>query len=89
MDEVGKMESYSDKFCAKLKQFLLNSSPDRPLLLATVPIRSLKIADELKLWPGSSLIELNAENRNDMRERVFEMISTYFDGKKLSSVASD
>lgn len=60
VDEIGKMELFSDKFCALVLRALDSSKP----VLATVMARANPFVDTLKRRADVKLIEINVLNRD-------------------------
>lgn len=66
VDEIGKMESLSQRFIAAMRE-LLNS---RALVLATIAQRGGGFIEKAKQAKGAELLEVTRENRDELPERV-------------------
>ena len=66
VDEIGKMESLSQRFIAAMRE-LLNS---RPLVLATIAQRGGGFIEKAKQAKGAELLEVTRANRDELPERV-------------------
>ena len=62
IDEIGKMESFSAPFVQAVRTLLSSDVP----VLATVALRGGGIIAEVKSTPGSELIEVTRENRDEL-----------------------
>ena len=76
IDEIGKMELFSDSFKRKVGEVL-----GRPgtLVLATVPVQPIPFVNQLKTREDVVLFTITKENRDDMRgvvgDKVKEILS--------------
>ena len=66
IDEIGKMECYSDKFKGLLEG-VLNSDK---ILVATIALKGGGIISEIKRRPDVRLFEITAANRDDVISEV-------------------
>jgi nucleoside-triphosphatase len=59
VDEIGKMELFSEKFQAAINAIIHGGKP----VLATIMLASNPFADSIKSLPNVRLLEVTAENR--------------------------
>jgi len=62
IDEIGKMEMFSEKFCEMLEKVFASDKP----LLATIKARDCELTAKLKNRPDVEVFHLTKENRNKM-----------------------
>jgi nucleoside-triphosphatase len=72
IDEIGKMECFSDRFVATIRR-LLNSSTS---VLATVAQKGPGLIQEVKSYPGIRLLHLTHENRDEIARQVADMLAS-------------
>jgi nucleoside-triphosphatase len=70
VDEIGKMELFSERFKAAVLAALDGEAP----LIATVMARSHSWVDALKARPGVTLWEVTVENRDRLPARVLNWV---------------
>eukprot|EP00116_Pleurobrachia_bachei_P011656 sb/3471918/ len=76
IDEVGKMELFSDSFKRKVGDVL-----DKPgtLVLATVPVQPIPFVNQLKAREDVVLFTITKENRDEMKgvvgDKILEILS--------------
>jgi nucleoside-triphosphatase len=70
VDEIGKMESLSQRFIAAMRE-LLNS---KALVLATIAQRDGGFIEKAKQTKDAELLEVTRENRDELPERVLEWL---------------
>ncbi len=66
IDEIGKMELFSDKFKEILLRCLDSSTP----ILATIMLRSNPFADTIKKRPDVELIQVTLKNRDRLPDKL-------------------
>ncbi|CAN7992367.1 unnamed protein product [Ixodes hexagonus] len=74
LDEVGKMELFSERFQQRVQQLI--SSPDR-CILVTVPVaggRPLPLVERIRVHQSATVIEVNRENRGRLLVEVLSLI---------------
>jgi len=71
IDEIGKMELASRKFCGAVREALSSGK----FVVATVMQHRHSFADEMKALPNVEVIEITVRNRDDVPGRIREMIS--------------
>lgn len=73
IDEVGRMELFSSRFEASIKQLLTTKKNLK--VLATVPLKSqAKLIDQLKNFPRSEIFHLTKSNRDEMYKNVLQSL---------------
>ncbi len=70
VDEIGKMECFSARFCAAVRALLDSGKP----LVATVALRGSGFIAEVKNRTDVELFEATKENRNEMPARIVERL---------------
>jgi len=70
IDEIGKMESHSDRFKALVRALLNSETP----VLATIALKGSGFIDEIRNRADIRLIELNEANRNFLIKDISEEI---------------
>ncbi|MBS3742161.1 MAG: NTPase [Candidatus Cloacimonetes bacterium] len=70
VDEIGKMETYSDKFCKVLENIFDNDKP----LLATIKKRDYPFTTKLKKRKDVILFTLTYKNRDKLLQPILEKI---------------
>ncbi|OAD54550.1 Cancer-related nucleoside-triphosphatase like protein [Eufriesea mexicana] len=79
IDEVGKMELFSQKFHDKIIELFFGTS-SKPFIIATipqihkVPQRYLSLFQRLHADKRCKLITVNHQNRNNLAEEIFPLI---------------
>jgi nucleoside-triphosphatase THEP1 len=71
IDEIGKMEMFSPKFCRMLKQIFDSYKP----VLATIKKIDCKLTSELKARDDVEIFHLTIQNRNEMVDRIIDRLS--------------
>lgn len=71
IDEVGKMECLSEKFCAAVRRLLSREIP----VLGTVALRGGGFMAEIRNHPGITLWEVTAANRSILPEKILKKIN--------------
>ncbi len=71
IDEIGKMELFSNQFRAAVLDALRGPKP----VLATIASRPHPFADRLKQMPGVALIEVTKGTRDELPKRIRAMLS--------------
>ena len=72
IDEVGKIELYSQHFVDRVRSILDSDIP----VLGTVAIRGEGLIAEVKSRPDTELIEVNDDNRDELPRQIAEQLST-------------
>ncbi|CAH0746970.1 unnamed protein product [Bemisia tabaci] len=67
LDEIGKMELYSNKFKQKVSEIFRNSET---VILATIPSRPMPVVDSLRKLPSAKIFTLSVQNRDDLEDEV-------------------
>ena len=70
VDEIGKMECYSDRFVARVRELVTSEVP----MAATVARRGGGLIREVKEVPDSVLVEVTVDNRDRLPHRIAERI---------------
>ncbi|GMT48423.1 MAG: nucleoside-triphosphatase THEP1 [bacterium] len=70
IDEIGKMESFSDKFCRIAKALLDSDTP----LVATVSEKGGGFIEEVKKRPDVVIYRITPANRDEVLREVFQEI---------------
>jgi nucleoside-triphosphatase len=66
IDEIGKMEGYSDRFIEATRRLLESDVP----ILASVALRGAGVIEEVKSHPRAELIHVTLENRDDLPTKI-------------------
>ncbi|XP_054163146.1 cancer-related nucleoside-triphosphatase homolog [Oppia nitens] len=76
IDEIGKMETFSDVFRKSVRQMFDNEVTTKSYrIMATLPVkRNVQLAEDLRRRSGSDEIHINRSNRNSMADRVVNML---------------
>lgn len=78
IDEIGKMESFSQSFCAQVEHLFDKNRYPNLAILATVPVdkgqQLPRIVNRVKNTVGNRLVTLTRENRERLVEEVKEMV---------------
>ncbi|CAG2178226.1 unnamed protein product, partial [Oppiella nova] len=77
IDEIGKMEAFSDQFCDGVKRLFDSEVMSKSYrILATVPVRrGVAVADEVRRLCGTDTeIHIDYKNRDSMVDRVVNML---------------
>ena len=72
VDEIGKMECFSDKFVDAIRRLLQSDKS----LLATVAQRGSGLMDEVKSYPGVELLHLTRETRDEVPQRIAHLLDS-------------
>jgi nucleoside-triphosphatase len=68
IDEIGKMESRSDRFKALMRELLNSDTP----VLATIALKGVGFIDEVRMRADVRLVELTQTNRDSLVEDISE-----------------
>lgn len=71
IDEIGKMECLSERFVAAVRELFAS---DRPVL-ATVALKGGGLIAEVKRFPGTRVLHLTRESRDETIAEVQDMLS--------------
>ena len=71
IDEIGKMELASGKFCETVREALSS----RKFVVATIMQHRHPFADEIRALPSAEVIEVTTQNRDVLPGRIREMIA--------------
>jgi nucleoside-triphosphatase len=71
IDEIGKMECFSDKFVAAVQRLFASEKS----VLATVAQKGSGLIQEVKDYPGIRLFKLTSENRDETIEEILGILS--------------
>ncbi len=71
VDEIGKMESFSEKFRAWIESLLSGSIP----LVATIALGGNQWINSLKNYPDTEVFTLTLENRNSFFKQLYKIIN--------------
>ena len=71
IDEIGKMECYSDKFVAAVRGLFASDKS----ILATVARKGSGLISEVKNYPGVQLFNLTHENREKIIGEILQILS--------------
>ncbi len=77
IDEIGPMELHSERFRRAVLETLEGDSP----LLASIVLRSLPFADQVKARQGVTLLEIDPANREKRLEQAVELLLETVQGK--------
>ncbi len=72
IDEIGKMEMFSQKFCNMLRTVFNSEKP----LLATIKRIDCELTKELKQRKDVIIFEVTANNRDKISDEIFEEVSS-------------
>ncbi len=70
IDEIGKMECFSDKFVDAIRRLLKSDKS----VLATVAQKGAGLIREVRIAPGVELLHLTRENRGDITQQVADRL---------------
>ena len=70
IDEIGRMEMFSSKFCGKLREVFDSNKP----LLATIKKVDCELTKELKQRKDVIIFEVTANNRDKISDEITEEI---------------
>lgn len=70
IDEIGKMELYSVRF----REVLLRVLQESPLVIATIADKGGYFIDQVKARPDVTVLTITRENRDNLVERVKELV---------------
>ncbi|KAG7168877.1 cancer-related nucleoside-triphosphatase homolog [Homarus americanus] len=78
LDEIGKMEMFSQEFVRGVRQVI--SQPDMTLLL-TIPIpkgKPIPLVEEIRSHPNNLVVNLTRDNRDDcdLHEKILKVLTT-------------
>ncbi|MCK4346710.1 MAG: NTPase [Bacteroidales bacterium] len=73
IDEIGKMELYSEKF----KEVVLRCLDSPKPLVATVMSRSYPFVDQIKVRQDVELMRVTFENRNSIADQLIRKITAF------------
>jgi nucleoside-triphosphatase len=71
IDEIGKMECYSEKFVAAIRRLFASDKS----VLATVARKGTGFISEVKNYPGIQLFKLTRENRDKTVVEILQLLS--------------
>lgn len=71
LDEIGKMECFSEKFVAAVRRLFASEKP----VLATVAQKGAGLISEVKNYPGTKLFHLTRENRDKTVAEILQILS--------------
>ena len=71
IDEIGKMECYSEKFVAAARRLFASDKS----VLATVARKGADLISEVKNYPGTQLFNLTRENRDKTVAEILQLLS--------------
>jgi nucleoside-triphosphatase len=71
IDEIGKMECFSEKFVDATRRLFASDKP----VLATVARKGAGFISEVKNYPGTQLFKLNHENRDKTIDEILQLLS--------------
>ncbi|KOC62046.1 Cancer-related nucleoside-triphosphatase like protein [Habropoda laboriosa] len=80
IDEIGKMELFSQKFHNEIEKLFFKSS-SKPFIIATIPQmhkipqRYLSLFQKLQADKRCKVITVNRQNRDTLSEEIFQIIS--------------
>ena len=70
IDEIGKMECFSDKFFSLLKKVL----DSEKTVLATIALKGSDVIEDIKKRPDVQLFELTKSNREETADEILSLI---------------
>ena len=71
IDEIGKMELYSQKFMALIEEIFTKGHKK---ILATIPISNIPFINKLRDLPNTEVIEVTPENRDHLVAKLLGYI---------------
>lgn len=71
LDEIGKMECFSEKFVVAVRRFFASDNS----VLATVAQKGAGLIREVKNYPGVKLFNLTTENREKVISEISQHVS--------------
>ena len=71
IDEIGKMECFSEKFVAATRKIFASDKS----VLATVSRKGAGLISEIKNYPGAQLFKLTRENRDKTIDQILQLLS--------------
>jgi len=71
IDEIGKMECFSDKFVAVTRSLFASDKS----ILATVARKGDGLISEVKNYPGTQMFKLTHQNRDKTIEEILQILS--------------
>ncbi|MBA7554901.1 Nucleoside-triphosphatase THEP1 [subsurface metagenome] len=71
IDEIGKMECFSEKFVAAVRSLFASDKS----VLASVARKGAGLISEIKNYPGTQLFKLNHENREKTIDEIVQLLS--------------
>lgn len=77
VDEIGKMELFSERFIALLERIFDSASPQP--LLGTVMERPHPLVDPLRCRPGVEVIQVSLNNREGLPGQLSEILGDYLE----------
>ncbi len=72
IDEIGKMECFSDKFAAAIHRLLKSDKS----VLATVAQKGPGLIQQVKSYPDVELLHLTRENRDEVTQQVADRLAS-------------
>lgn len=70
IDEIGKMELFSKRFRQMVLQAMESACP----VIATITLKDTAFTRKLKERPGVVLIQVTRENRDELPDKILEML---------------
>lgn len=70
IDEIGKMELYSEKF----KQAVLDALDSPKRVLGVIHLASLPFLDKIRSHPEAIIFEVNGENNSEIKKKIISII---------------
>ena len=79
VDEIGKMECYSERFCRAIREIFEAEYP----VVSTIAMGGHPFIREIKSRPDITLVRLDMKNRNMVPEKIVNTILQTFWGQTL------
>lgn len=77
VDEIGKMELFSEKFKTKMRKIL--NEENKINVLGTIPVkRGIAFAEEIRRKTDVVVFEISKENRDDIFNEIFDKLIGVF-----------
>ena len=74
IDEIGKMEMFSEKFCEMLEKVFASSKP----LLAAIKAKDCRLTAKLKARTDVRVFQLTKKNRENIEDMIQKEIELFF-----------
>ncbi|MEO0093477.1 MAG: NTPase [candidate division WOR-3 bacterium] len=71
IDEIGKMELFSQKFAQVIEKIFANKHKK---VLATIPISNIPLIEKLKKLPDATVMEVTPANRDFLATKILKLI---------------